>query len=218
MWIFLSHKLSTATPSYGNGPGMKIGEYKSIRKGDSSNSFIIELYNHLGTHVDAPYHFDPAGRRIADFTPDELIFTKPLLIDIPKGVGEPITGEELEAEEERIGRADILLIRTGFQRMRIENPELFANKGPYLSVDAASLIRERFNNLRALGVDAISISSPSNREEGREAHRKLLVGRDFLIIEDMDLMNKPTNIKKIILSPIMFSEVDSSPCTVWAEV
>ena len=64
----------------------------------------------------------------------------------------------------------------------------------------------------------ISISSPLNRQEGREAHRKLLSGRNFLIIEDMDLMNKPTNIKRIILSPIMFEEADSSPCTVWAEI
>ena len=115
MWILLSHKLSTKTPSYANGPQMKITPYKSIKRGDSSNSYIIEIYNHLGTHVDAPNHFDSAGKKISDYNPEELIFENPLLIDIPKESGEPILMEELREMSNMLRKADILLIRTGFQ-------------------------------------------------------------------------------------------------------
>jgi arylformamidase len=64
----------------------------------------------------------------------------------------------------------------------------------------------------------ISISSPIHRDEGRRAHRELLSRDDFLIIEDMDLMEKPREIRRLILAPLMVEIMDSSPCLVLAEI
>jgi len=218
MWILLSHVITTSTPSYNLGPSIEIEPYKLIARGDSSNSYLIKLYNHLGTHVDSPRHFDERGRAITDYKPEELIFTKPVLIDITKKAGEGITREDLKLVKSEIEGADALLIRTGVQKLRDEDPITFACDGVYLTPEAAEYIVEELNNLRALGLDAISISSPKHREEGRKSHKKLLTGRDFLIIEDMNLMGKPKNLKQLIISPIMIEGIDSSPCTVWAEI
>ncbi|HID04457.1 MAG TPA: cyclase family protein [Candidatus Caldiarchaeum subterraneum] len=218
MWILLSHKLDIHTPSYNLGPGLEIRPYKLIARGDSSSSYIIQLYNHLGTHVDAPRHFDEKGRAVADYSPGELVFTRPRLVDIPKGVDEPITAEEMRRIRDGILDADLLMIRTGIQRIRETEVEAFSREGPYLTPEAARFIADELPHLRALGIDAVSISSPKHREEGRESHRTLLKDRDFLIIEDMNLKDKPANIKQVILSPLMVIGVDSSPCVVWAEI
>ncbi|MEM0441049.1 MAG: cyclase family protein [Candidatus Caldarchaeum sp.] len=217
MWIFLSHKLSTSTPSYDDGPRLETTPVKQIARGDSSNTYFIKMLNHLGTHVDAPNHFDREGRPIASYTAEELVFEKPLFIEITKSVGEVIKAEDIQSHEAEIADSDLLLIRTGIQRFRESNPEAFMKRGVCLSVEAAEFLR-KFKRLRALGVDAISISSPLMREVGREAHRRLLMGRSFLIIEDMDLLGKPTRLKKVIVAPLMVEGVDSSPCTVLAEV
>lgn len=217
MWIYLSHKISLKTPSYGGGPGLKLQPYKQIERGDSSNSYIITLYNHLGTHVDAPNHFMAGGRSISQFRPEEFFFNTPVLIDIPKDVGGLVTREELEDFHDIIAACDILLLRTGFQRYREEDPDAFMSRGPCLGADAARYLRS-FPKLRAVGVDMISISSPIHRDEGRKAHRELLSRDDFLIVEDMDLMGKPRKIIRIVIAPIMIEDVDSTPCLVLAEV
>ncbi|MDW8084344.1 MAG: cyclase family protein [Candidatus Caldarchaeum sp.] len=217
MWVLLSHHLSTSTPSYDDGPRLEILPYKQISKGDSSNSFFVKMMNHLGTHVDAPYHFDPNGRKISSYSVDELVFSKPLFIDLRKQAQELITRDDLKTFEEEIANSDILLLRTGFQVFRQTDPETYMKRGPCLSPDAAEYLRG-FPLLRALGVDMISISSPMRRELGRESHRRLLVGRSFLIIEDMDLSGKPSKLKKVLLVPLMIDDVDSAPCTVLAEV
>ena len=218
MWILLSHEISIKTPSYNLGPGLEIRPYKLIARGDSSNSYIIQLYNHLGTHVDAPRHFDENGRAIVSYSPEELVFKSPALIDIPKDVDEPISADDLRMARGRLSNVDLLMIRTGIQRIREENPEVFAREGPYLTPEAARFIVDELPDLKALGVDAISISSPKHRTEGREAHRILLRNRNFLILEDMNLQDKPSNIKQVIVSPLMIAGIDSSPCVVWAEI
>ncbi|MEM4363302.1 MAG: cyclase family protein [Candidatus Caldarchaeum sp.] len=217
MWVLLSHRLSPSTPCYDNGPRLEVTAVKQLSKGDSSNTYFIKMLNHLGTHVDAPNHFDPSGRKISSYTADELIFSKPILIDVVKNIGELVLADDLKPYHDEIMGSDLLLIRTGIQRLRDSDPEAFMTKGPCLSVEAAEYLRG-FMGLRALGVDAISISSPLLREIGREAHRKLLVGRNFLIIEDMDLLGKPSSFKKVVLAPLMVEDVDSAPCTVFAEV
>ncbi|MCS7129544.1 MAG: cyclase family protein [Candidatus Caldarchaeum sp.] len=217
MWVLLSHKLSITTPSYDDGPKLEFWPFKQISRGDRSNSFLLKLYNHLGTHVDAPNHFDPNGRKIASYTAEELVFSKPVLIDLSKKEGELITRQELEPYVKTLSSADILLLRTGFQVYRESRPEVFMKRGPCLSAGAAEFLRG-FRGLKALGVDMISISSPVNREQGREAHRILLTERSFLIVEDMDLQGKPSEYRRLILSPLMVEELDSAPCTVFAEV
>ena len=60
------------------------------------------------------------------------------------------------------------------------------------------------------------MTSPLNKNEGKEAH-KILLGNDnpILIIEDMKLDLYNDEISKIIISPYFFEEIDSAPCSVY---
>ncbi len=210
----LSHVTRVGDPVYPGNDGPKLEQLRSIARGDSSNSWRLAFTNHIGTHVDAPNHFDESGPRISEFGPEELVFRDVRVIDVPKSPGDAVTAEDLAQHEHLLKSSEALLIRTGVQRFRTEAPDLYAGVGLSLSVEAARLIAS-YVNLRAFGIDAISISSPQRREVGREAHRVLLKGRRFLIVEDMDLQGKPERYDLLLVAPLMIEQIDSAPCTVY---
>ena len=172
----------------------------------------------MGTHIDAPNHFSNDGRPLASYPIDNFIFDKPYLIDLPKQDSELVTKADLEAYRDSIREADLLLLRTGFQIFRETDPLKYGSQNPGLSAEAARYITENFGNLRALGLDSVSLSPVQNRAEGRQAHRNLLNGRNFFIIEDMDLQSYQDNFRRVWVVPLYVEGVDSAPCTVIAEI
>jgi arylformamidase len=212
--VLLSHRIGRNTPLYPGTPQPEFKPHKSLSRGDSSNSWIITLANHTGTHVDAPNHFIPYGRKISEYGPEELVFHRAIIIDVPKELGGAITGEDLEPHRDAFKAYSMVMIRTGVQRHRESDPRAYAEEGPLLAPSAARLIKSFSPRLRAIGIDAVSISTPARREEGRESHRILLSGDGVLILEDMDLAGKPSEYRLVIVAPLMLEEVDSAPCTV----
>lgn len=212
--LLLSHRLSMRSPVY---PGMApfiVARLRAMGEGASSNASLLVMGGHVGTHADAPLHFDEKGCSLSDFQVEELLFERAVLLDIPKREGELISREELRRREREWAGASFLMLRTGFQRFRSERPEVYAGRGPCLSAAAAEYLAGFYPRLRGLGIDAISISSPLHREEGRRAHRVLLGGRRFLIVEDMDLADKPKRYRRLIVAPLLAEGLDGAPCLV----
>ena len=185
--------------------------------GGSSNSYTLSLPNHLGTHIDAPKHVDDGGKAISDYPFDAFVFLHPLVLEMPKGESELVTLEELKEHKGEIEKADLLLLRTRFQVYRDKDPAKYMNMNPGVSAEAANYLASEFPRLRALGFDFISLSAVQKREEGRKAHRALLSGRDFFIIEDMDLSRCPKRARRVLVVPLFVEGIDSTPCTVAAE-
>ena len=210
MLVNLSHVLTKETPGFAGGPSLTISPIKEIKMGGSSNSYNLHFSNHLGTHIDCPNHFDENGKTVSKYKLDDFIFTSELLVDIPKKDSELIEARDLEKFEKDINKVEILLIRTKFQRYRELEPERYSKVNPGLSSEGAKYIVDKFPKLKAIGLDIISVSSASNRDEGRKAHGILLKKRDFFIIEDMNLSNYVANIKRIFAIPIFINGVDSS--------
>ncbi len=212
--VILSHTLEISSPVY---PGMRpisIMPIKSISKGDSSNSWYISMGNHVGTHVDSQRHFYQDGKSISEHGVEDFVLSKAVIIDVPKRPSELILRSDLEKYQNEISEASMIMIRTGVQTFRTNDPDIYINKGPCLSSSAARYLSDFYPNLRALGIDSISISSPEHREEGREAHKILLKNPRFLIVEDMNLESKPRFYSMVIIAPLLIRDIDSSPCTV----
>ncbi len=213
-FVLLSHRIGQRTPLYPGTPPIELKQYRSIERGDSSNLWVIGMANHTGTHVDAPNHFYREGRRIYEYTLDELVFPDSCLIDVPKEPGGEVSAEDLKPHISLIKRCSLLLIRTGLQAYRETDAEAYSSQGILFSPSAAKFLRMEAPHLRGLGIDAISISTPLRRQEGRESHKILLSDNRFLILEDMDLSGKPTIYRYVIVAPLLLEEVDSAPCTV----
>jgi kynurenine formamidase len=221
MLIRLSHTLREGDPAFGRPASLRVHQRSSFETG-VCQTYLLELGNHDGTHIDAPSHFNPKGRPIADFPPDELVFRSPKLLEIPKERASLIELDEIKRFNDLEGH-DMLLIRTGYARFRRSDPRKFSRESPCLSPEAASFIVEELRDVRCIGVDCVSIGSPAFPEETVQTHR-ILTGcegygsRYVLIIEDMNLDQDLSGLKRVMVVPLYVEGVDSMPCTVLAEV
>ena len=212
--IYLSYPLSSQTPLYGGANDIQIQSNTSISAGDTANSLTLSLPNHAGTHVDVPYHFFNDGKKLTDYPASFWIFNHPVCIDVPGKDGYLVSYKDVAGKINN--ETDLLLIRTGYETFR--NERKYWQKNPGLSAGLAKKLRSNHSNIRALGVDVISITSRLHREEGRKAHHAFLnpdKGEPILLIEDMKLDIKyPPN--KVIVVPLLIDNADGSPCTVLA--
>ena len=95
-YVFLSHPLSPQTPTPPAIPPMRMAPFMSLDKGDDANVTSITVMTHTGTHVDVPRHVVGTGLSVSDFRPEELVFERPLLFDIPLGDDALVMPADLE--------------------------------------------------------------------------------------------------------------------------
>ena len=216
--IFLSHPYTSETPSYGNRDMVKIATNSSISSGETANSSCwIFTNNHIGTHIDVPYHFSNSGKKVIDIPVDDWLFQKVALIDVP--CKEAILISKADINELHIDSdIEMLLIRTNYEKYR--GDDKYWNDNPGLSPDLASSLRKRFPKLRCVGFDFISITSWKYRKIGRESHKAFLApegnSNPIMAIEDMSLKDITTKIQWLIVAPIIVEDGNGAPVTVIA--
>lgn len=218
----LSYPVNTATPMYGSAPGPEIIPFRRIADGDTSNSYMISIHNHTGTHIDAPRHFFENGKPISSYSSEELRFDQPLMIDCPKDSAALITNDDIKHASDMLQNSDIVFLRTGFGRFR--NDETYRTHNPGISPETILWIRKEFPGVRCIGIDCISISSFQHRNEGREAHRSAFIekpgfGDPLLLIEDMKLDMLPEErLETVFVLPWQIVGLDSAPCIIMAKI
>jgi kynurenine formamidase len=220
VFILLSHKIDISSPFYGGRKGFSYEPTSLIKKGDTANTQKWMFPNHLGTHIDLPYHFHQNGQTIEDFPIDSWIIDGKKIQTLEVNIPENEFLIKPEPLENKIDLdVEFLILKTGFGTYR--NQEKYWKFNPGLSLEAAVWIKDNLKKLRFIGLDSISISSWQHRDIGRKVHKTMLEPTNpCLIVEDMDLsnINENTLFEKIIISPLMVRESDGGPCTIFAEV
>jgi kynurenine formamidase len=210
----LSYPLNEKTPLYGDAKPLNITNERQIRKGNSCNTCMVSIFNHAGTHIDAPKHFVESGRSLSEYSINDFIFASPCVIECPKKDAELVLPEDLKLTD---NKCDILLVRTGFYRYRGEGR--YRTHNPGISPEAAEWLRVKHPHIRAVGLDTISVSSFQNRDAGRKTHQIFLKndgypGDPMLLIEDLNLSGEIRNLKKVYAIPLFIEGVDSMSSTV----
>ena len=224
--IFLSYIIKENSPLYGNSDALSLRKTSNIHCGGTSNNTEITLPAHCGTHIDAPYHFDEQGKTLEQYPANYWCCNSPFIIEYQAHANEIIGCEQILRQLETIpSETDILILKTNFGDIRTSGPESdYIFNGPGLSPDIGIWLRKN-RNIKMIGFDFISLSSYSNRELGREAHKAFLCknyeglngSAPILIIEDMDLTCLDVNPKKLTVLPLRFENSDGAPVTVIAE-
>jgi kynurenine formamidase len=222
--VLLSHPLTPDAPVYPtNPPAAGIEPHHRIEAGDADNSTRLALFSHSGTHVDTPWHFNPAGPRAADLPIEAFVFDAPRLLDVPTEGGAFIELAALRLHAATIAEADLVLLRTGWAAHRSVDPARYATDGPLLSPAAARWLIDEHPRLRAIATDAISIGSPRFPEASVATHHALTgVGRDdrryVLIYEDVALPPGLDRVARVFAWPLFVEGSDGSPVTIVAEL
>jgi arylformamidase len=214
MFCYLSYFLTEALPIYGDIADLNLKSVKKLHDGDSCNTWQFCLGNHWGTHVDCPAHFFLQGYKISDYPPECWIFKRPQVIKINAKASEIITRDHFCSNVD--SKSDLILFQSGWWKYR--RKDAYCSRNPGLDPSIGLWLRNNYPQVRAIGLDWISISSFENKELGREAHRAFLnpvgKGHPVLIIEDMNLSIDLKNLKKVWVAPLLVEKIDSAPCTV----
>lgn len=216
--IFLSHSYTAGTPSYGNRDMIKITTNSSISFGETTNtSCWIFTNNHIGTHIDVPFHCSNNGKRVIDIPVNDWLFQNVALIDVPCEEAKLINEADI-TKFHIASDIDMLLIRTNYEKYR--GTDKYWNDNPGLSPETAHYLRIKIPKLRCVGIDFISLTSWKYREIGRESHKKFLAPEGnrspIMVIEDMSLKNVTKNINWLIVAPIIVEDGNGAPVTVIA--
>ena len=135
----------------------------TMSQGETSMaSGMILVSEHISTHFDAPFHFDPGGVTADRYPLDKLVLPGHLLDFTSKQVREPITRSDFESAAERSGRAitagTALLAWTG-QDANWGTPG-FAKNRPYVDRETALWLVEQ--GIALFGTDLIGIDHPDD--------------------------------------------------------
>jgi kynurenine formamidase len=170
--------------------GVYRGHSESLRPGGvSSQTNIIIMSDHAGTHVDAPIHFSPNGKTI-DKMPLDLMFGEAVLLDFSdKKSGDSVMAEEVE---KRLSNAKInpghlkaILFKTGAAPL-YGTDAYFKH---YLEIHHETVRWMARQGIRLWGVDASTIDHAHNR-----ATHMLLRELEFYHMENLaNLDTLPVN-------------------------
>jgi len=219
-YIRLSYELSEKTPYPEGLWPVRIEHNHDMDKGAMSNVFTLTLCNHVGTHIDGPNHFGRTKKKLSEFDPNRFVFSRPYVLDIPKEDNGLIVADDLMPFKDQINRCDILLIRTGFSKVRQDILKRYAENNPGFTESAARFIVDQCPDLCVLALDTLSLAGMQNLYEGVKAHQVLLdeCRRDIFLIEDINLDFDFSNLEQIIVAPLFCEKVDSAPCTIFAKI
>jgi len=174
------------------------------------NLHQLVLCSHLGTHLDAPYHFLSDG-----LTVDKLDLRKCVgpaaVVDLSgKGPKEEIRPEDLYPYEEAIASCRRIILRTGWDKR-------FASDG-YFS-DHPAVTREACVWMLERRIVCLALDMPSTHvSEDAETHR-LLLGPDaeVVLIEGLRGLDRLRGAQVVLMAlPLAIEGCDGSPCRVVA--
>lgn len=219
----LSLKFSRSLARYDDSiPPLELKPFSRIQHGDLNNQSSVDLFLHLGTHLDAPYHFCESGPSIDELNIAGFIFHKALLIDAKCEKGGRIDRAFLDSHP-RITEADILLINFGYCHY-MDQESVYRDNFPALTADAAEYIRNELPNVKAIAIDTLSVDGTDGFATGFANHHALLDVKDgnrtILIYECVDMrpIENTRGFFTLYGIPIRIKGADASPVTVIAEI
>jgi len=183
--VDLSHVFEEGMPRpqvpYGHIP------WKSHERGDAFNTFMFLVFEHAGTHVDAPIHLGGVQGPTIDKLPPESWMGPLCVLDMTyKKERDFVSAQEVrdwEKKNGRITKGEIVIINYGWEQRwttsRGVEHQPYLHDNPGLSEEAARLLVER--GVKLVGADTPTIDSDADPEE--HAHRVLLPA-GVLILEN----------------------------------
>jgi len=171
-----------------------------MERGASCNVSTIRMSVHLGTHTDAPLHYDPKGADMAS-VPLDAYMGRCRVVDV-RGHGTPALIRAADLTPAMLAGCERILFRTkAVHDHRTWDPG-FTALGPEA---AAVLVR---HGIRLVGIDTPSIDWSESKDLA--GHNVLKDGR-VAILENLDLSAVPTGDHELIALPLRIVGSDSSP-------
>lgn len=201
-WIDISIPLKDKMVHWPGDPVPRFQRIKDRDKGDPNTLMEIQIIDHVGTHIDAPLHFIAGGKTI-DKMPVHATTGRARVIEIKDK--KAITLKELLPYN--IRRGERILFKTTNSTKCYKTDE-FVEDFVYFLEEVAQHLVDR--GVRAVGLDYISIGTPTNRENVGNTHR-ILLGNGVYIIEGINLAKVKPGRYELVCLPLLLDKGDAAP-------
>ena len=198
----ISLTISPTLPIWPGDPVLKIEKFESMDKGAHNNVSRISAGVHLGTHVDAPYHFINDGSTVEQLPLDVL--TGPCyVVQLPDGV-EAITGKVLEQTEIN-SEMKRVLFGTRNSHLWARGEAEFQTDFVAITEDGAEWLVER--GVQLVGVDYLSVAPYG---DSVPTHTVLLEA-GVVVVEGLNLSNVMRGFYDLYCLPLKIAGCDGAP-------
>lgn len=190
-------------------PEYRQGGVHRAEESDGYESDFITTTLHVGTHVDAPLHFDPEGRAIGDIGLEELVRpTKRADVRDVSGANEEISLADVkEGLQVPLEPGDFLLVHTGWADENLDDPG-FWRDGPYYSPEIGEFVVER--GARGLITD----TRIDTGERGLPNHYTLCENDKVIVENVVNLAGLPDEFTTWVM-PIKLARGEGAPARVF---
>lgn len=166
--IDLSVPISESMPVYPGDPATKIEPAGKIEK-DGFEAHYFSLFNHAGTHIDAPSHMLLNGKTLDQF-PLETFVGRGVYIKVQNKLFDIQTIKQVAIQE-----GDIVLFHTGMSD-RYTEKDYFEEYPAFPEELASYLVAKK---VKMVGVDTCSV------DHDQFIAHKMLLQHDILILENL---------------------------------
>jgi arylformamidase len=188
-------------PTWPNSVGLRLTRTMSLEDGGTANVSRLDCDVHMGTHVDAPWHFLRDGLTVDQMSLDVLI--GPAMVAYLPAAG-AVTPAEL-ADLHLPSGTKRLLLRTRNSELWAAGVTEFKKDYVALTVDAARWVANR--GIRLVGVDYLSVQ----RYEDDPLTHQILMKAGVFVVEGLNLAGVEPGSYELICLPIRLVGADAAP-------
>jgi arylformamidase len=195
----ISLPLSAHTKVFPGDAPMRFYYEKNIKSGDELNLSEFSATSHLGTHIDAPFHYIENGQKIGEL--DLQIFIGICqLIKLNHDISTPVMPSELIDY-------NTLPPRVLFCTNNENKYDQWTDNFRALSVELIDYLYDK--GIKLIGVDTPSVDAVS--DNNALVHKRIFK-YGMAIIENLHLNNIASGRYELIALPLKFTDLEASPC------
>ncbi len=192
-------------PIWPNDPGVSLELTSSIARGDDANVTRLDMGVHTGTHIDAPFHFDPNGKTIDKLSLDVLIGPCRVfdMLEINQAIGSADLEKLVFDNQIRV------LFKTKNSNLWKTGERMFKKDFIHMSPEGAKFLIDR--GIKLVGIDYLSIERYGSPDH---TTHHMLLGNKVVILEGLDLSGVSSGDYELIALPPRLKGADGSPARV----
>jgi len=178
--------------------------FSSIKKGQSTNTSVLTIGSHNGTHFDAPYHIFSSKKTLDKIAPSYFI-GKALVVEIKNKKEIALD----DVEKIKFKKIDKILFKTS-NSFYLQKNKPFNKNFVHFTKESARFLAQQ--NIKLIGIDYLSVDK--FHSGNHPAHTEFMK-KNILLLETINLYKVKPGVYDFFGAPLLIQDADGAPARVF---